>query len=1101
MVCVIIEAMSTRTATRLAWGIGAISLSSFVAALFLQSLNRSALGVEDAEPWIIDIGFVLLFMAFTTVGALIASRSPINSIGWIFCVLGISGSLTSLCGEYAVYALATRPGLLPQGDVAAWLSVWLSGSNLVTLIVLLFLLFPNGRSLSPRWRPVAWLTIIANALSFALYLRPGPLDGFSPLSVANPLGIKGADTVLSIVATIGFGLTLVAAIASVTSLVLRFRRAQGVERLQMKWLTFAGSAVGATFLVAPILWSIPELSETVWSALFLCSVLSIPISVGIAILKYRLYDIDIIINRTLVYGTLTVSIIGLYVLGVGGLSRLMQTQSNLAVSIFTLLIVAAVVQPLHRSLQRGLNRLMRFEQNQPADPSVALKSPETELSQPSEETIPAPMNPENSSSTILRGRWLILARAAWLAMGAWAVGLFVAGIPAEYTQLQLGCPTPSCASSGGVAPVELSLLENLGLSPEFFATYGIALELIFALVFIGVAALIFWQKSSDRLALFAASTLLLFGTATQPYAMQIFAATHPSWRLPIDSLHFLGSASFSLFLYIFPDGRFVPRWTRWVALLWIAWLFPRYWFPDWPPSSLGLPNLVIWLSALGTAIYSQVHRFRNVSDRVQRQQTKWVVFGIALGLALFIIVNIAVSSTMPVPASAGDLKMLMVGAALMNGALLLIPLSIGVAVLRYHLFDIDILINRTLVYGTLIVIVTGLYIILVGMVGVLFQSVDNSFLVILATGLIAVLFQPLRQRLQRGINHFMYGERDDPYAVLSRLGQRLEATLAPEAVLPTLVETIAQSLKLPYAGITLNQEGEFRIATEFGRSQGEPIRLLLIYRGEPVGELLLAPRAPGDVFTPAERRLLDDLARQAGIAVHAVRLTTDLQRSRERLVTTREEERRRLRRDLHDGLGPQLASLTLKLETARNRLTDDPLADSLLADLAKRTQDATADIRRLVYGLRPPTLDELGLVSALREVTTLYSQQGFNGVHITIGAPEDLPPLPAAVEVAVYRITQEALTNVVRHAEAHVCNVRITLDEQTGWLCLEIQDDGRGLSSTRRAGIGLNSMRERAEELGGTWTIESLPTGGTRILVQLPFRLPDELASSTPEEK
>jgi len=705
----------------------------------------------------------------------------------------------------------------------------------------------------------------------------------------------------------------------------------------------------------------------------------------------------------------------------------------------------------------------------------------------------------------LRGRWLILARAAWLAMGALAVGLFVAGIPAEYRQLQLGCPTSACVSSGGVGPVELSLLANLGLSPEFFAAYGIALELIFALVFVGVAALIFWQKSSDRPALFAASTLLLFGTATQTYAMQTLVATHSFWRLPVDSLHFLGSASFSLFLYLFPDGRFVPRWTRWVALVWIAWLLPRYWFPDWPPTGsntwLALPNLVVWLGALGAAVYSQVYRFRRVSDRVQRQQTKWVVFGIAIGLTLFITVNIVVFATAPLPASAGDITTLMAGAALMNGALLLIPLSIGIAILRYHLFDIDVLINRTLVYGALIVIVTGLYIILVGMVGVLFQSVGNSFLVILATGLIAVLFQPLRQSLQRGINHFMYGERDDPYAVLSRLSQRLEATLAPEAVLPTIVETIAQSLKLPYAGITLNQDGEFRIAAEFGRSQGEPISLPLIYQGEPVGELILAPRGRGDVFTPAERRLLDDLARQAGIAVHAVRLTTDLQRSRERLVTAREEERRRLRRDLHDGLGPQLASLTLKLETARNRLIDDPLADSLLADLAKRTQDATADIRRLVYGLRPPTLDELGLVSALREGAGQYSQQGLNGVRITIDAPENLPPLPAAVEVAVYRITQEALTNVVRHAEAQICNVSITLDEQTGWLSLEIQDNGRGLSSTRRTGVGLNSMRERSEELGGTWMIEPLSTRGTRILVRIPCRSPDTSVAAHPKEE
>ena len=730
------------------------------------------------------------------------------------------------------------------------------------------------------------------------------------------------------------------------------------------------------------------------------------------------------------------------------------------------------------------------------------------------------MNPENSSSTILRGRWLILARAAWLAMGALAVGLFVAGIPAEYRQLQLGCPTSVCASSGGVGPVELSLLANLGLSPEFFAAYGIALELIFALVFVGVAALIFWQKSSDRLALFAASTLLLFGTATQPYALQALVATHPSWRLPVDSLHFLGSASFSLFLFIFPDGRFVPRWTRWVALVWIAWLFPRYWFSDWPPTGsntwLALPNLVVWLSALGSAVYSQVYRFRKISNRVQRQQTKWVVFGIAMGLALFIIVNIVVSATAPVPISTSEITTLMVGAALMNGALLLIPLSIGIAILRYHLFDVDILINRTLVYLTLTAIVVGIYVLVVGYLGTLFQARNNLAISLVATGLVAVVFQPLRQRLQRSINHFMYGERDDPYAVLSRLSQRLEATLAPEAVLPTVVTTMREVLQLPYAAIYLKQDPDgYKIVAESAslalRTEGGKIRvpglerdglcIPLIHQGETLGYIVLGPRALNEAFSSTDLRLLDDLAPQVGVAVHAVRLTADLQRSREQLVLAREEERRRLRRDLHDGLGPQLAGLTLKLEAARNRLTDDPLADSLLADLAKRTQDATADIRRLVYGLRPPTLDELGLVSALREGAAQYSQQGLNGVRITIDAPENLPPLPAAVEVAVYRITQEALTNVVRHAEARICSVRLTLDEQTGWLCLEIQDDGRGLSSTRRTGVGLNSMRERAEELGGTWTIESLSTGGTRILVRIPCRSPDTSVAAHPKEE
>jgi len=166
-----------------------------------------------------------------------------------------------------------------------------------------------------------------------------------------------------------------------------------------------------------------------------------------------------------------------------------------------------------------------------------------------------------------------------------------------------------------------------------------------------------------------------------------------------------------------------------------------------------------------------------------------------------------------------------------------------------------------------------------------------------------VLVQPLRQRLQRGVNRLLYGERDEPYAVLSRLGRRLEGTLAPDAVLPAIVETVAGALKLPYAAIALREGECLAVVAAFGQPVGDPLRLPLVYRHEAVGELLLAPRAPGEPFSPADRRLLDDLARQAGVAAHAVRLTADLQRSRERLVTLREEERRRLRRDPHDGLG------------------------------------------------------------------------------------------------------------------------------------------------------------------------------------------------------
>lgn len=326
--------------------------------------------------------------------------------------------------------------------------------------------------------------------------------------------------------------------------------------------------------------------------------------------------------------------------------------------------------------------------------------------------------------------------------------------------------------------------------------------------------------------------------------------------------------------------------------------------------------------------------------------------------------------------------------------------------------------------------------------------------------------------------------------MISRLGQRLETTLAPDAVLPTIVETVAQALKLPYTAITLKQGGEFVIAAFYGMGQEENLVVLpLVYQNEQIGELKLAPRTPGETFTPADRALLSDLARQAGVAAHAVRLTTDLQRlahelqhSRTQLVTTREEERRRLRRDLHDGLGPTLGSLTLQLDTVRNLYKlDPPAADALLIDLKGQVQTALADIRRLVYELRPPTLDELGLISSLREQMTRYRKPDLS---IMLNVPETIPTLPAAVEVAIYRIAQEALTNVVRHANAQHCRLTLEVDNDA---CLEVCDDGQSLPAGFRMGVGLTSMRERAAELGGTCEVSSVDAGGVRVFIRLPL--------------
>jgi len=378
---------------------------------------------------------------------------------------------------------------------------------------------------------------------------------------------------------------------------------------------------------------------------------------------------------------------------------------------------------------------------------------------------------------------------------------------------------------------------------------------------------------------------------------------------------------------------------------------------------------------------------------------------------------------------------------------------------------------------------------------------DNLLISLLAAGVVAVIFQPLRERLQRGVNHMIYGERDDPYNVLARLGRRLEAVVAPQEVLPTVVETVAQALRLPYAAIALREKDGFKVAAEYtqpasplaaspplpGRENDEKATMKVFplrYQNEVVGQMILSPRAPGEEFSTADEQLLRTIARHAGAAAHAVRLTADLQRSREHLVTAREEERRRLRHNLHDDIGPSLASLTLGVDAARNMLLRDPSAtEATLVQLKAQIQTLLADIRRIASDLRPPALDELGLLPALRERIASYTHT--RGLQITLKAPEALPRLSAALEVAVYRIVLEALTNVIRHAQARHCRIHITLDEA---LHIEIHDDGIGLPEDIHAGIGLHSMSERAAELGGTCTIHTDPNGGTRVYARLPLR-------------
>jgi signal transduction histidine kinase len=508
----------------------------------------------------------------------------------------------------------------------------------------------------------------------------------------------------------------------------------------------------------------------------------------------------------------------------------------------------------------------------------------------------------------------------------------------------------------------------------------------------------------------------------------------------------------------------------------------------------------LWLIGLAAAgLYAQVYRYRHVSSATERQQTKWVVYGFALWLVTILLSSIPYMILANLPPDAPEPWWASLSGLAWFLSLSIVPLSLAIAVARYHLWDIDLVINRTLVYGALTACVLGIYALVVGAMGAFFHAQGNWLIAFLATGLVAILFQPLRERLQRGVNRLLYGHRDEPFEVLARLGQRVEDTFAPERVLPTMVETIAQTLKLPYVAIAMQQGERLQIAESYGIPATMPQSYPLTYQGEVIGQLLVARRAPDEAFTAGEERLLQNIARQAGTAVHALQLTADLQRARQQVVTSREEERRRLRRDLHDGLGPSLAAQILKLGSARALLAEQPeMSDKLLAEMETDIEGTLADVRRIVYDLRPAELDQRGLAGALRAYAESVESGELGETHpdltVHVDIPDPLPPLPAAVEVAAYHIAREAVTNVVRHAQAQHCTLRLEVEDgEDRRLHLSIRDDGLGFTGGERGGvgmptgIGLTSMRERAAELGGTCTIEAEPGAGTRITAVLPL--------------
>lgn len=620
-----------------------------------------------------------------------------------------------------------------------------------------------------------------------------------------------------------------------------------------------------------------------------------------------------------------------------------------------------------------------------------------------------------------------------------------------------------------------------------------------------------WFVFLKRPGEWAARALLLFTTAL---AQTLLSSMLVNWNIPELSAPPLGPLagffsnlifaavllpSAALLALTFPHPkRLVRRYPVPIAaalygLIWLLLL------------TLGSGRLAIagWGSTLVFALSTiaiLAHTWVTTRDPTERAQVRWAAAGLAAGLLCLVALVLSGLGALVLPEWPSKAAVFLMA--------LLPPVGFAVAILRYRLFDLDVVINRALVYGALTACIVLIYVFVVGYLGTLFAARGSLVVSLAATGVTAVLFAPLRNALQRGVDRLMYGHRQDPYAVLTRLGERLDAAFAPAEVLPAIVSTIGESLKLPYVAIALADDAprgtitalppaqqrdvsaarNWLMAAEHGRppagQAGESVVLPLFYQGQTVGELYICPRTGESGLSPRDRRLLDDIAHQAGLAVHGVSVMNELREARQRLVLSREEERRRLRNDLHDDLAPTLAGLAFSATAIADVIPTDPgRATRLAEDLSAAIRATVGEIRRLAYDLRPPALDELGLVAAIRERAAQFGPPA-SQTTFEVRSLSALPSLPAAVEAAAYRILLEGLMNVSKHAHAGHCQVDISFD---GALCLELDDDGIGMPDAPVLGLGLRSMRERAEELNGACVAERVPGGGTRIKISIPI--------------
>ncbi|MGJ7909921.1 histidine kinase [Neobacillus sp. LXY-1] len=677
---------------------------------------------------------------------------------------------------------------------------------------------------------------------------------------------------------------------------------------------------------------------------------------------------------------------------------------------------------------------------------------------------------------------------------------FLQSITGYYDVIRTECVLKPCSSLSPAPPTTLKALQEYHLTPDSYAGLFVFIETIFALLFYVAAVIIFIKNRQKLMGLLAVLSLVAYGTT---YTSLVYLASEgTNYAAVPEAIGPVGRMALFLFFLLFPNGRLVKKWTLFVfipfcAIQIVSLSLPNtsFYLLHWPSSI----RLAYYLTMMFVTIYSQIYQYKNISSTIQRQQTKWVVYGFAISL----IGSIIVSGFFVYPVLAADPIYYVYLSAFLYTVVAIIPLTLSFAVMRHRLWEIDPLVNRTIVYGLLSLSVILLYSFLVMYFSSLFKT-DHSYLVsFVATAIVAVVFSPLKERLQRIVNRFLKGRHDDPYSILQELGEQLIKPIAPEQMLDVVIETIQNALRLPYTSITVGINGKETIVIEAGKLKFDLHSFPIVHGGEELGTLHLSSRSAGEAFSPEDDKLIEVLLRQTGPILQNAKMTLgmkllakDLQASREKLVVAREEERLTIRRNLHDELAPKLMSLAFNVAAAEQYIEKNPVkAKGLLESLRQVIRQTVEEIRTMVHGLRPATLDEFGLLGAIRvrvnEIKNMPTIMGAEPLQVILHVPDTLPVLPAAVEVAAYRIITESLVNVKRHSKASTCSVFLKITAT--YAQIEITDNGIGmpekLKPAANGGIGLTSIRERAMELGGSCEWERVETGGTRVKAMLPLTL------------